>query len=200
MVAIKQNDKSLREFYNAINFALNAIHLKIVFTYKDIKEQSSLIAEAQKKAIRTFIVGLKLRTMRHILYGQQPKTLGEAFAITQTVFYDNEHLQLEQCGTHPKNQRQQRNMDNNPNYNAKPKHNMNWNPLKSYNNPEPMEVDNSNRMRTANNWRQPEQPQKREYNFSRQRFEQPQKMQKFNLLMETTQPLLDEADSNDVND
>lgn len=102
MVAIKQNEKSLREFYNTINFALNAILTKIAMTYKDINEQRSLTAEAQKKAIRTFIVGLKFRMMRHILYGQQPKTLQEAYAIAQTVFYDNEHLQLEQCAIFPK--------------------------------------------------------------------------------------------------
>lgn len=32
---------------------------------------------------------------RHILYGRIPKSLAEAYSIAQTVYYDNQHLQLE---------------------------------------------------------------------------------------------------------
>lgn len=189
MVAIKQNERSLREFYNTINFALNAILTKISMAYKDINEQRSLTIEAQKKAIRTFIVGLKFRMMRHILYGQQPQTLQEAYAIAQTVFYDNEHLQLEQCTVFPGGRPQQRNVNNQrgANYANPPGNNMNWNQPR-YNTPQPMEVDTSHRTRQAPNWRQLELPQKREYNSSRQRFEQPQKMQRVNHLLDTAIP------------
>lgn len=198
MVSIKQNDKDIHQYYNAINFALNAIISKVVMSYNNTGEQSSLIAEAKKKAIRTFIVGLKFRMMRHILYGQQPKTLSEAYTIAQTVFYDNEHLQLEQCSTVTRAQPQQqgklhmngstpRNGWNQPRYNN------------TYKGPQPMEIDFSNRTKQAN-WRQPEPPQKREYNSSRQRFEQPQKMQKINRLLETTQPIPEELIPDDAND
>lgn len=33
--------------------------------------------------------------MRNILYGRTPKTLAEAFMVAQTVYYDNQHMQLE---------------------------------------------------------------------------------------------------------
>lgn len=200
MVAIKQNDKTLHQFYNAINFALNAIILKVVQTYKNGGEQRSLINEAQKKAIRTFIVGLKFRNMRHILYGRQPKTLSEAYSIALTVFHDNEYLQLEECRTIARGLPQQQNKNdwnqqrvNNLN---PPRNNMNFNQPK-HNAPEPMDVDTSNRTRQTTNWRQPEPPQKREYNSSRQHFEQqPQKMQRINHIMDAEIP----EDPNDEND
>lgn len=179
MMAIKQGDKSLQQFYNAVNFSLNAIITKIVMTYKDIKEQRSLIYEAQKKAIRTFIVGLKFRVIRHILYGHQPKSLASAYAIAQTVFYDNEHLQLEQGTNFARGQPQQRGM-NNWNQQAKdkgiqPRNDANWNQPR--NNAQPA------------NWRKAE---------PRQCFEQPQKMQRINHLTDET--IQNDSVSNDAND
>lgn len=94
MTSIRQYDKTLHEYYNAINQALNTVITKIVLEYQHEREQAALITEAQRKAIRTFIVGLRSQIMRHILYGQQPKTLQEAYAIAQTVHYDSDHLQL----------------------------------------------------------------------------------------------------------
>lgn len=200
MESIKQGDKSLHQFYNSINFALNAIITKVVQSYRNEREQYSLIQEAQKKAIRTFIVGMKFRMMRHILYGRQPRTLEEAYAIAQTVFHDNEYLQLEQC-TNPRGPtRQQMNNYAPPKmYNANPpRNNMNWNYNANqqrnninwnqprYNVPEPMEVDTSHRTRQTPNWRQPDSPQKREYVSSRQ--QQPQKMQRINRLLDTAIP------------
>lgn len=215
MESIKQNDKTLHEYHNAINFALNAIIFKVTRSYHDEKEQRSLIAEAQKKAIRTFIVGLRFRMMRHILYGQQPKTLSEAYAIAQTVFYDNEHLQLEQCPTVSRTQLTQQKkhcMSYNRPQNEwnQPRNNITscnrpqneWNQSRNnntYDLPVPMEIDGSNRTKQSN-WRQQEAPQKREYNSSRQRFEQPRKMHKINRLMETNQPIPEELISNASND
>lgn len=209
MVAIKQHDKSLHDYFNAINFALNAIISKVVMSYDDIKAQRSLIAEAQKKAIRTFIVGLGLRAMRHILYGQQPKTLPEAYTIAQTVYYDNEHLQLEQCSimTRAPSQPQGK-------YNNRTQHE--WNQLRTSNRPEqmkksanewhsprdfknydkatPMDIDCSKM-----NWRQQERPQKKEYQQSRQRFEQqPQRVQRINGLM--VEPISEDLISNASDD
>lgn len=209
MVSIKQNDRNLHQFYNMINFALNAIISKVVMTYRIVEEQRSLIMEAQKKAIRTFIVGLKFRTMRHILYGQQPKTLQEAYTIARTVFYDNEHLQLEHSSTAVRHQPQTGH--------NKPRNE--WNQLKGHNNhneqsnrprnewhqarqhgtfekPTPMEIGGSNRT----NWRQQEAPQKREYNSSRQRFEQPNKIQRVNNLIESTESTLQELMTDDGNE
>lgn len=211
LVSIKQNDKTLHEYHNALNFALNAVISKIVMSYNKLDEQRSLIAEAQKKAIRTFIVGLKFRMMRHILYGQQPTTLSEAYTIAQTVFYDNEQLQLEQCSLGTRNQSpQQRNpkMNNNGNRNEWNQQRFNnykaneWNQPRinnNYNVPEPMEIDGSNRTRQTN-WRQRETPQKREYNSSRQRFEQPQKAQRMNQLMDIKGPTPEEFITDNGND
>ena len=49
--------------------------------------------------------------------------------------------------------------------------------------PEPMEIDESNRTKQSN-WRQ--YPQKREFNSSRQHYEQPQKIQRINQLTDGT--------------
>lgn len=212
MVSIKQSDKTLQQFYNAINFALNAIIAKVVMSYETVSEQKSLIREAHKKAIRTFIVGLRFKTMRHILYGQQPKTLSEAYTIAQTVYYDNEHLQLEQCSTGQKNQSNSYSPNNNPQNGWKNQPRNNNKPKNEYqptwqqpkndeayqtcNVPEAMDIDNSNRTR-AMNW---QQPGKGGYNSTRHRFEQqiPQKMQRINQLMED--PIPDDLVSNASND
>lgn len=45
--------------------------------------------------MRTFVVGLKSQTMRHILYSRTPGTLAEAFTIAQTVHYDHQHTQMD---------------------------------------------------------------------------------------------------------
>lgn len=189
MVAIKQYDKNIHQYYNAINFSLNTVLTKIATTYKNDAEQRSLIAEAQKKAIRTFIVGLKLRMMRNILYGQQPNTLQEAYAIAQTVYYDNENLQLEQCLLPSRPQMQQKaqpRMHQQKMFFANNDRSNQWNQQKNYMKPEPMEIDSSNRSKQVN-WRQPAPPQKREYNSSRQQFEQQNKMQRINQLLEATE-------------
>lgn len=191
MVAIKQGDKSLLQYFNAVNFALNAIISKVVMSYNEVGEQRSLIAEAQKKAIRTFIVGLKFKTMRHILYGQQPKTLNEAFTIAQTVFYDNEHLQLEQCSLGSKTQQSKPYMNNN-------KQRIEWNQQKTCDGPTSMEANGSNRTKREN-WRQPEAVQKKEYQWTKQRFEQPtqNKMQRINNLTEAQPIPEEESDGNE---
>lgn len=221
MVAIRQNDKTLQQYYNAINFALNAIIAKVTMSYKTVKEQQSLIIEAQKKAVRTFIVGLRFRTMRHILYGHQPKTLSEAYSIAQTVYYDNEHLQLEHCfsGVRTSPPRHEKpytnanrarndwyqpgtsNVRNGPEKMNKPQGQ--WNQPRNNEackGAEPMDVDGSRRTNQAN-WHKPDLPQKREYHSARQRFEQPpqQKMQRINRLMETIETTRDGLTSSDGN-
>lgn len=45
MTSLKQNSKTLQEFYDAINQALNMVLTKITMTYKEAAEQKSLIAE-----------------------------------------------------------------------------------------------------------------------------------------------------------
>lgn len=171
MTSIKQSTKSLQEYYDTINQALNMVITKIVMTYKNDAEQKSLIAETQQKAIRTFIMGLNSSMMRNTLYGNTPKTLAKAFAIAQTIYYDNQHLQLDlnrdSRRTQPRIQQPNPPMRYNPNFNynrtqqaTQPK-----NPDKV----EPMEVDSSARFRQSTNWRQPNAqtygPQKRDYNF-----------------------------------
>lgn len=95
MTSIKQNSKSLQEFYDAINQSLNMVLTKITMSYKEPAEQKALIAETQTKAIRTFMTGLNSTLIRTTLYGNVPNSLSKAFAIAQTVQFDNQHMQLE---------------------------------------------------------------------------------------------------------
>lgn len=96
MTMIKQRNHSLQEYYDEINQALNMVLTKIAMCYKGADEQKSLTTETQQKAIRTFITGLNSTLIRTTLYGNMPKTLAQAFAIAQTIQYDNQHLQLDQ--------------------------------------------------------------------------------------------------------
>lgn len=95
MTSIKQNQKTLQEYYDDINQALNMVITKIAMSYKESGEQKSLICEAQGKAIRTFVTGVNSSLIRTTLYGSSPKSLSQAFSIAQTIQYDNQHLQLE---------------------------------------------------------------------------------------------------------
>lgn len=209
LTSIKQGNKSLQEYFDTINQALNMVITKIVMSYKSSHEQASLIAETKQKAIRTFTMGLKNAMTRSILYANTPKSLTQAFAISQTVFYDNQFLQLDQ--QHDANkpfvrtQRQHIPVGSNPNFNyAKMRQ-----PTPPISKPEPMEVDTTNRFRYGPNWRQPNQmsnhqpnlqqsnqqsnqgqnlqtnaPQKREYDSSRQHI-QPPKFQRINRMIDS---------------
>lgn len=68
MTSIKQLGKNLQEYHDAINEALHLVISKIVHAYGLVEEQRSLVAEAQIKAVRTFIVGLRSQMMRHIIW------------------------------------------------------------------------------------------------------------------------------------
>lgn len=204
MTMIKQMGKTLQEYYEAINQALNMVISKIVMTYNVLEQQKSLVAEAQLKAIRTFIVGLKSQATRNVLYGQKPKTLAEAFTTAQTVYYDNQYLQLDQNRETPNGQSrsQQQNAPkrfysgtNQQAQNSPARFNVNMNcnqpPQKTVqptDQPESMDIDASNRFKQSANWRQPNQqtsgPQKREYDSSRQHTSQPNKMQRINQLQD----------------
>lgn len=210
MTSIKQLNKSLQEFYDEINQALNLVISKIVLSYPTLNEQKPLVVQAQQKAIRTFIIGLRSQASRNILYGHDPKTLAEALTIAQTVYYDNQYLQLDQSREMPKYKAPNFPKNSLPGM-QRPMHamqqplqktstgfnvNMNCNSqpfqAKAYNKPEPMEVDNSNRFKQTTNWRPPNQPQntqmngpqKREYDSSRQNLQQPNKVQRINQLQD----------------
>lgn len=51
---------------------------------------NALTAEIEQKAIRTFIHGLKSIATRNMLYGQNPRTLGESYALSQTMYHDTQ--------------------------------------------------------------------------------------------------------------
>lgn len=205
LTAIKQFGKSLQEFHDEINRALNLVISKIVLTHGNADEQRALIEEAQQKAIRTFIVGLKSNVIRQILYSQNPMTLAMALATAQTVYYDNQYIHLDQNREIGKQKQpnspkypsagtpqQMRGFQNDFNVNV----NCNQpRPQQQFQNrnsvrPEPMEVDNSNRYRQETQWRPTyQQPniqtngqQKREYNSSRQQLQPPNKVQRINQL------------------
>lgn len=149
MTSIRQLGKNLQEYHDAINQALHLVITKIVHAYKQEAEQRSLVAEAQRKAVRTFIIGLNNSMMRNILYGRTPGTLAEAFAIAQTVYHDYQHTE---------SQRQQK-----PNL---PKPNTN------YNNKKPNLNQSENNNKYANKpeagkkieWRKPNQQQTQRVN------------------------------------
>lgn len=154
MTAIKQGSKSLQEFYDAINQALNMVLTKIAMTYKEAAEQKSLAAETQNKAIRTFITGLKSALIRTTLYGNMPESLSKAFAIAQTIQYDNQHLQLEYVAAEQQKNAKKVNETrpgSNPNFryqsqqsNPTPKPNFNGaSQQRPQQKPTPMEVDSS---------------------------------------------------------
>jgi hypothetical protein len=197
MTSIKQGNKTLQEYYDSINQALNLVISKIVLTYKVADEQKSLVREAQLKAIRTFILGLKNQAMRNILYGRKSNSLAETFTIARTVNYDGQYLQLEQCEkpsgrSHMQNQQGfQRKYYSNPQQQSSPKFNvtMSCNPQKAtqLNKTEPMEIDNSKQFKQTTNWKpnynwhqKNNDAQKRGYDSSRQQAQQPYKMQRIN--------------------
>lgn len=93
-----QGTKTLKEFYNDINQALNVLITKIMQTYDTKSAIEALRTEAQRKAVRTFIIGVRSGYIRQILYGRTPETLDGALAIAQTVYYDSDHLRLDRTG------------------------------------------------------------------------------------------------------
>lgn len=151
MTTIRQHQKTLQEFFDAINQALNMVLTKIAMTYKEAAEQKSLIAETQRKAIRTFITGLNSPLIRTTLYSNMPNSLSQAFAIAQTIQYDNQHLHLElkmheQQGSMKKSVETKPGSNPNFRYQSQPP---NRNQKPSYmaapprDNPTPMEIDRS---------------------------------------------------------
>lgn len=201
MVSIIQANKTLQEFYDAINQALNMVISKIVMSYRTINEQQPLVKEAQQKAIRTFIMGLKSQATKNILYGNKPKTLIEAYTTAQTVYYDNQYLHLDRQKEPPKGeqkiyqtrpQRQQvsfgkyyTNMQPTHNFASGPNVNMNCNQPTQYasqpkEQPEQKKMDTPYRFKQNQNWRQQDTQNKgqqwRENYTARQQIQQPQKM------------------------
>lgn len=206
MIIIKQMGKSLQEYHEEINQALNLIISKITLSYSDIREQTALITEAQKRAVRTFISGLRSQSARNILYGQNPKTLSEAYTTAQTVYYDNEYLRLEQSRDMEKCKQITYMRQQQPKNTTRFYTNMNGNvpqtsfPPRAFNKQDPPRMNNENRFKQPMNWRQPNQqqnmqtnePQKREYD-SRQMLQQVNKTQRINQLQD------DETNQNEMN-
>lgn len=206
MESIKQNEKSLQEYHDAINQALNLYISKITLTYKSKEQQDVLTNHAQIKAIRTFIIGMKSRAMRNILYGGKYSTLSQVYTTAQTVHYDDQYLQLDQMNDTNKQLRtqplrtQQKPIRFYPNVQPQvqnvPRVNVNMGcnqpqqgAFQSASKPEPMEIDSSNRFKQTTNFRRPIQqmnaPQKRENSSSRQYVSQPNKMQRVNQVIDS---------------
>lgn len=191
MTMIKQRSKTLQEYYDEINQALNMVLTKITMSYKVAAEQRSLIAESQQKAIRTFITGLNSTLIRTTLYGNMPKTLAQAFAIAQTIQYDNLHLQLDhqfKNQEHPKDMKKNFE-DSKPNYHP----NFRYQPqqqkrtemphYKQQQKTTPMEIDDSKRnvqrtqfQRFGNFQQNNNQPMKRERDPSFQNMDKHQRV------------------------
>lgn len=95
MTSIRQHGKTLQEYHDAINQALKLVISRIILPYKTPEEQRVLINQVQVKAIRTFIIGLKSYFMRNILYGGAYGTLAEVYSTAQTIYYDDQYLELD---------------------------------------------------------------------------------------------------------
>lgn len=156
MTSIKQGNRTLHEFYDSINQALNLVVSKINMTYLNEASQKDMLKEANQKAIRTFIMGSNNQFIRSTLYGDSPKTIAQAYAIAQIIFYENQHLDSDHHTEKHQNERKPaiNNQNYEPNFVEKPRFNPSFNFTKPnqqstqapYNNnqpkPEPMEVDN----------------------------------------------------------
>lgn len=211
MTAIKQAGKSLQEFYDAINQAFNLVMTKISMTYKEEAAQQSLINEAKQKSVRTFIMGLNNSFMRTTLYGNSPKTLAEAFAIAQTIYYDNQHLAIDRKNvekSHPKYFNVRETPKFNPNFNYEATRGQNSDSRKVFQKPaeekvEPMDVDSSrqfvkstqHQFVPSRQFSKPNFVPKREFNSSKNNTTQPLKLQRVNKIDEKTANEYEEYDS-----
>lgn len=142
---------------------------------------------------------MRIQITRNILYSHDPKDLTEAFTKAQTVYYDNQYLQLDQSrDAHRNNQQRgqsrsqhQQNASKNWGIQQQPQGspgvnvNMNCNqpqqPMKSGDKPNPMKVDTSNQFRQNMNWQQPNQQPN---NPSRPITQQPPRFQRINQLQD----------------
>lgn len=199
MTNIRQSSKSLQEFYDAINQALNMVLTKIAMTYKQTGEQNSLITEARGKAIRTFVTGLNSSLIRTTLYGSMPKSLTEAFAVAQTIQYDNQHMQLESKMFEQQRVVKKPNGDVKPNFNPNfryqyqqptqaPK--QNFTPNQQQQKPTPMEVDPSKQyvqrnQFQPNNFKREREPSFQYANKQQSSFQHMNKQQRVNHLGES---------------
>lgn len=171
MMNIKQQSKTLQEFYDAINQALNMVITKITMSYKEKAEQKSLINENKKKAIRTFITGVNSGIIRTTLYGNMPTSLSKAFAIAQTVQYDNQHFQLD-IKIQEQQRHAQKHNEMKPNFNSnfryqtqqvtqapKPK-------FEQQQKPTPMEIDSSKQF-VQQNWQAEKRQREASFQFNK---------------------------------
>lgn len=199
MTTKKQGTKTLQEFYDDINQALNMVITKITMTYKEPAEQKSLISETQSKAIRTFVTGLNGQIIRTTLYGSMPKTLSEAFAIAQTIQYDNQHMHLEHAANEQQrnakkfrdersnmfnpNFRYTTNHATKPNFSATPQINQQQQPK-----PTPMDIDNSRQYVQRNqpaDFKRPREPSFQHANRPQASFQHVNKQQRMHHINET---------------
>ena len=151
MTSIRQQNKSLQDYYDTINQALNILIMKIKATHKNEETQKSIILEAEQKAMRAFITGLTDPFTKQTLYSNTPKTLMQTFAIAQTIFHDTPLLSTHiphinrqqnqqfkrQQGLIPYQFNRQHNVH--PNFNPRTPQNVN----NQQNRAEPMEIDPS---------------------------------------------------------
>lgn len=213
MTSIKQGNRTLHEFYDSINQALNLVVSKINMTYPNEASQKDMLKEANQKAIRTFIMGSNNQFIRSTLYGNSPKTMAQAYAIAQTIFYDNQHLNLDH---HTEKRHIERkpafnNQNHKPNFVEKPRFNPNFNypkpnqqstqaPYKQPK-PEPMEVDTSRQFKNTTQFKQPYQQygQKREFQPSGNNIQQT-KFQRYHEIRDASEAGEDpqEQESNQV--
>lgn len=154
---IRQGHKTLTEFHDEIHQALTLIQQKIE-TMED-NMRAGRLSDANNDAIRVFIMGLRSNYTKGILYANNPKSLGEAYAIACTIYHDNQDTHFENAPIRRQEHRnEQRHYQKNeyrqlkPSYQVQQRHN-NY-PTPQRNLPEPMDVDNSTHYRRPTNFQQ----------------------------------------------
>lgn len=93
LIVLQQRQLSIDDFYDEVNKKLNALINKINMTHKEKEAVKAMTQDANDKALRTFITGLR-GNLVHVLYAANPTTLPEAYARVQTILNDRERIRF----------------------------------------------------------------------------------------------------------
>lgn len=154
MIKIKQGNKSLTEFHDEIHQALTLIQQKIETTNENMR--AGRLLDVNDDAVRTFIMGLRSSYTKGILYANNPKSLGEAYAIACTIYHDNQDIHFENTRRQEhRNEQRHTHHRGNEHHQLRPAYQVHQNlPTSRRNNVEPMEIDNSAQYRRPTNFPQ----------------------------------------------
>lgn len=141
LIVLQQRQLSINDFYDEVNKKLNALINKINMTHKEKEAVRAMTQDANEKALRTFITGLR-GNLAHVLYAANPTTMPEAYARVQTILNDRERIRF--ANQHNQGVNVKYDMGkSNPNFRPKSKTQQYTKPSEQTDKPEPMEIDKS---------------------------------------------------------